>query len=100
MNAEEGFFFARISRRIGGVIFTVSLPVIDMQATGRNIESLRRKNHLKVVDVQDYFDFNTPQAIYKWESGRSLPSLENLVALSKMYGCAIEDILVIRDHKP
>lgn len=76
-------------------MFTVSLPVIDMQATGRNIESLRRKNHLKVVDVQDYFDFNTPQAIYKWESGRSLPSLENLVALSKMYGCAIEDILVI-----
>lgn len=81
-------------------MYSVNLPVIDMQATGRNIESLRRKNHLKVADVQDYFDFNTPQAIYKWEKGRSLPSLDNLVALSKIYDCAIEDILVIRDHKP
>lgn len=81
-------------------MFAESLPVIDMQATGRNIEKLRRNRHLRIVDVQDFFDFNTPQAIYKWESGRSLPSLENLVALARMYGCAIEDILVIRDHKP
>ena len=84
----------------GGEMFAERLPVIDMQATGRNIETLRRKNHLKVVDVQDFFDFNTPQAIYKWEKGRSLPSLENLVALARMFGCTIEDILVIRDHKP
>lgn len=84
----------------GGEMFAEKLPVIDMQATGRNIEALRRKHHLKVVDVQDFFDFNTPQAIYKWESGRSLPSLENLVALARMYGCSIEEILVIRDHKP
>ena len=81
-------------------MFSESLPVIDLQATGRNIESLRRKNHLRVVDVQDYFDFNTPQAIYKWERGRSLPSLENLVALARIYGCSIEDIIVVRDHKP
>ncbi|MBQ7994382.1 MAG: helix-turn-helix transcriptional regulator [Solobacterium sp.] len=81
-------------------MFNESLPVIDMQATGRNIEKLRRLNRLKVVDVQDYFDFNTPQAIYKWERGRSLPSLENLLALAKIYNCAIEDIIVVRDHKP
>lgn len=81
-------------------MFNESLPVIDMQATGRNIESLRRKNHLRIVDVQDYFDFNTPQAIYKWERGRSLPSLENLLALARIYKCAVEDIVVIRDRKP
>ena len=81
-------------------MFAEKLPVIDMQATGRNIETMRRKNHLKVVDVQDYFDFTTPQAFYKWERGRSLPSLENLVALARMFGCTIEELLVIRDHKP
>ncbi len=81
-------------------MFTEKLPTIDMEATGHSIESLRRKNHLRVVDVQNCFNFNTPQAIYKWESGRSLPSIDNLVVLSKIFGCAIEDILVIRDGKP
>lgn len=77
-----------------------SLPVIDMYKTGQNIEKLRRENNLKIVDVQNIFGFNTAQAIYKWEHGRSFPSLENLVALAQIFHCRIEDILVLEDRQP
>lgn len=33
------------------------------------------------------------QAVSKWESGASDPSMSNLIALAKLYGVAVEDIL-------
>ena len=41
------------------------LPRIDMKATGANLERLRRSRGLSVRDVQQYFGFDQPQAIYK-----------------------------------
>lgn len=73
-----------------------NVPQIDMAATGLNIHSLRVKNSFKVVDIQNIFDFNTPQAVYKWESGRSIPTIENLLALSRIFNCTIEDLIVLK----
>lgn len=39
--------------------------------------------------------FETPQVVYKWLSGKSLPSLDNFVILSRLLNTSIEDILVI-----
>ena len=39
--------------------------------------------------------FENPQAVYKWISGKSLPSLDNIVILSRLLHTSIEDILVI-----
>ena len=61
-------------------------PVIDMVETGRNIHFLRQQAGLSVTDVQDYFGFDQPQAIYKWERGETLPSVDNLYALSSLLG--------------
>jgi transcriptional regulator with XRE-family HTH domain len=41
--------------------------------------------------------FTTPQAIYKWQHGRALPTLDNLVALAAVFGVKIDDILVYQD---
>lgn len=46
-------------------------------------------------DVQNAMGFENPQAIYKWLSGRSLPSLDNFVILSRLLHTSMEDILVI-----
>lgn len=46
-------------------------------------------------DVQNAKGFENPQAIYKWLSGRSLPSLDNFVILSRLLHTSMEDILVI-----
>ncbi|MBO4360413.1 MAG: helix-turn-helix transcriptional regulator [Eubacteriaceae bacterium] len=71
------------------------IPVIDMAATGINITRLRVCAGLSVRDLQDIFGFATPQAIYKWQRGIALPTVDNLVILAAVFGTAIDDILVV-----
>ena len=73
------------------------IPVIDMIATGRNIARLRARAGISVKDLQDVFGFNTPQAIYKWQRGTALPTVDNLAALAAVFGVKMDDILVFRD---
>ena len=76
----------------------VMFPVIDPEATGRNIQRLRQQRGLTVRDLQAYFGFTEPQAIYKWQSGRSLPTVDNLLALSALLGVPMDRILVVRPN--
>ena len=71
-----------------------TFPIIDVQATGANILRLRKLNGLSVKDLQVYFGFEGPQAIYKWQWGQCLPSVDNLFALSKLFNTSIDEILV------
>ena len=68
-------------------------PVIDLKATGRRIEELRKERHLKVEDVATFMGFESVQAVYKWQRGASLPSLDNMYALSVLFNTSIESIL-------
>ena len=74
-----------------------NLPVIDMVRTGQNIGRLRKQAGLSVRDLQDVFGFATPQAIYKWQQGAALPTLDNLVVLAAVLQVRMDDILVITD---
>ena len=56
---------------------TKQFPVIDPIATGKNIIRLRVERGMSVRDLQAYFGFEEPQAIYKWQQGKSLPSVDN-----------------------
>ena len=76
------------------------LPVIDMAATGMNIARLRRNAGLTVRDLQAVFGFSTPQAIYKWQRGDALPTLDNIVALAAVLGVTVAEILVLQDRIP
>ena len=69
-------------------------PVIDPVATGANILRLRREQGFTVRDLQRYFGFEEPQAIYKWQRGQTLPSVDNLYALSALLGVPMNEILV------
>ena len=73
------------------------IPVIDMAATGINITRLRVNAGMTVKDLQDIFGFSTPQAIYKWQRGTALPTVDNLVVLAAVFGVRIEDILIFQD---
>ena len=69
-------------------------PVIDPVATGANITRLRRTRGLSVRDIQSFFGFLEPQAIYKWQRGQSLPSVDNLYALGALFHVTVDEILV------
>ena len=72
----------------------MGIPMIDMAGTGQNIVTLRKAAGVSVKDLQDVFGFATPQAIYKWQHGESLPTVDNLVALSAIFSVPIDAILI------
>ena len=76
----------------------VGFPVIDPVATGANITRLRQERGLTVRDLQRFFGFEEPQAIYKWQKGQSLPSVDNLYALSELFQVSMNEILVSSSH--
>ena len=71
------------------------LPKVDMRLTGERIAELRRKNNMTVTDLQKLFGFNTPQAIYKWMRGETVPTVDNLVILAEAFHVSISDIVVV-----
>ena len=75
----------------------MSIPMIDMVRTGQNINRLRKIAGVSVKDLQDVFGFNSPQAIYKWQHGTALPTIDNMVVLAKVLGVRIDEILVLTD---
>ena len=68
-------------------------PVIDAVATGARIKALRKAHHLKVEDVARFMGFESQQAVYKWQRGDSLPTVDNLYALSRLFETSMDDIL-------
>ena len=71
-----------------------NLPIINMTMTGQNIARLRKNAGLTVQDMQDIFGFRTPQAIYKWQRGDALPTIDNLLILADIFQVPMDDILV------
>ena len=71
-----------------------AFPSIDMAATGSNIVRMRRQTGMSVQDLQRVFGFSTPQAIYKWQRGAAMPTLDNLVVLAAVFGTTLDAIIV------
>ena len=72
-------------------------PIVDMTATGRNIVRLRKQAGMTVRDLQDVFGFSNPQAIYKWQRGQAMPTIDNLVVLAAVLGVGLDDIIIVGD---
>ncbi|MFR4368719.1 helix-turn-helix domain-containing protein [Agathobacter rectalis] len=70
------------------------MPMINMQKTGANIKMLMKLNNIKVIQIQDILGFNTPQAIYKWLRGESMPTIDNMVILATLLNTTIDNIII------
>ena len=68
---------------------------INMTKTGNNISRMRKEKGITIKQIQEQMGFNTPQAIYKWQNGSTLPSLENLILLAELFNTSIEELIVI-----
>lgn len=76
------------------------IPAINMVRTGQNIAALREASGLSVKDLQNIFGFATPQAIYKWQHGTAMPTIDNLVVLAAVFQVQLEDILALDREIP
>ncbi|MBO4758648.1 MAG: helix-turn-helix transcriptional regulator [Spirochaetaceae bacterium] len=72
-------------------------PVVDLEATGAKIKLLRKSSGFSVHDLQDIFGFEYPQAIYAWEQGKNIPSIDNLLVLSNLFSCRVEEIVQVQN---
>ena len=70
-----------------------SYPVIDPVATGARIKELRMQHHMKVGDIARFMGFESEQAVYKWQRGESLPTVDNLYALSMLFETTMDAII-------
>ena len=86
--------FARTEVRM----INLEFPTLNLSETGNRIKALRVHSGYSVEEVACYMGFTGPQAVYKWEWGKSLPTVDNLYALSRLFGVAMEKILVGNDE--
>ncbi len=75
-------------------ISVISKPIIDLEKTGEQIKRLRTLNGFSVHDIQNIFGFEYPQAIYAWEQGKSVPTIDNLLILATIFNVAVEEIII------
>ena len=57
---------------------------------------LRKAAGLSVREMQNIFGFTTPQAIYKWQHGTAMPTIDNLVVLAAVLDVTIDEMLVVQ----
>ena len=73
-------------------------PVINLKKTGENIRRMRKEAGLSVRDLQIMMGFTHPQAIYSWQNGKSLPSVDNFIILSVILGVTIHEIISVEEE--
>ena len=71
------------------------MPVIDMAATGRNIRNRRISAGMTVADVTNACGVSAA-AVSKWQSGQSVPTIDNMIILAAIWNCRIDDIIVVQ----
>lgn len=69
-------------------------PVIDMHRTGKWIQKICRLYGKNARILQQELGLTSVQSVYDWFHGRTLPSLDNMCALSQLLGLNIEDLLI------
>ncbi len=73
-------------------------PTIDMKATGMRIHQIMNQRKLTVKDVQKYLNLSSVQSIYHWLNGQSMPTVDNLYALSELFQLPV-DMNIVRNRK-
>lgn len=76
-----------------------SFPVINMVETGKKIRELADEKGIKPTDIQKVCGLGSLQAVYKWFSGKSVPTIDNLGIISNLLNTPIDDIVVFENRK-
>lgn len=76
---------------------TFRFPVIQLMQTGKKLREARKARGIKVSTICNYMGGISEQAVYKWERGDCLPSIDNLLALSHFYNVRMDELIVYEE---
>lgn len=69
-------------------------PAINNELTGKHLREECAKKGLSPKDVRETLNIGSTQTVYDWFQGRSLPSLDNMVALAVLLDCSVEELVI------
>ena len=72
----------------------INKPVINVAATAAKIKECRIRAGYSVREIQTIFNFSSPEAIYAWEKGKYIPSIDNMIVIAEVYGVTVDDFIV------
>lgn len=72
--------------------------LIDVKKTGFRIKTLCEEKNITPSLLQDVLKLRSPQAVYKWFRGETLPSVEHLFVLAELTGQPVEGLVVLKNH--
>lgn len=70
------------------------MPIIDMTETGKRIHLYMRIRGISARDIQEYLHLACVQSVYKWLNGLSIPTTDNLYALSGLFHVQMDSLIV------
>ena len=69
------------------------IPELNKRETGIQLRRIMDKHGISVKDVQHYLGLGSVQSVYHWLNGISMPTVDNLYALSELFQVPIDDII-------
>ena len=72
---------------------------IDQEKTGKKLKFMLESEGYDVKYIQNYLHLSCPQSIYRWYKGKVLPSIENMVALSRLLHMHVEELIVFQGEE-
>jgi transcriptional regulator with XRE-family HTH domain len=72
----------------------VGVILLDLLQIGKKLTELRQKKEHTQDDLAEML-FVSHQAVSKWERGISLPSIDNMCFLMKLYSVSLEELLCL-----
>ncbi len=70
--------------------------MLDLVKVGKKINKLRKENSLSQDDVADKL-YISRQSVSKWELGLAIPTIDNVIELSKIFNVDIKEILCLNE---
>lgn len=70
-------------------------PLINVKMTGKRIKNLCDEKGFSVKEVQNHLGLSCIQTVYSWYSGKTLPSTDNLIVLSRLFDTNLESIICV-----
>lgn len=67
--------------------------ILDPVQTGAHIKELMEAQDMTVRDLQDALGLTCPQTIYRWFYGLSVPSIDHLYSMSRLFHVTVDDLL-------
>lgn len=71
---------------------------LDSILTGRRIKSLIMEKGYSVRKLQLLLNLSCPQPVYRWIKGQTLPSVDHLYMMHRIFGVHMEEMLVAKDE--